>query len=191
MVKKQNALLEAKRKCTIKQQLFSEYYAECLNGTQAAQLARYKGNDAALAVVGSQNIRKSNVRAYIDELLAAKKLSLPEVLARISDHATGSMADFLETGDLEGFNTINLRKAREAGKLHLLKSVKISRTLQGGSIAIELYSASSAHDKLMKHYGQYQERVDLTSGGEPFDIEAWDKTRAKRKADVEAIDDEN
>lgn len=178
--RRKTALLEARRKCTDKQRLFSEYYAECLNGTQSARLAGYKGSDTTLAVVASENLRKPNVRDYIDELLKVRKLSAPEVMARISEHATGNMEYFLETDDLEGLNTINLAKARRAGKLHLLKSVKVTKSLQGGSVSIELYSAQAALDKLAKVHGLYQERVDLTSGGEPFDIDGWKRDRTQR-----------
>lgn len=181
-----------KRKLTGKQDLFTEYYAEELNGTKAARLAGYKGNDNALAVMGNKLLRNTKVRDKIEELLDAKKLSPGEVLARISDQAKGSMEYFLEVGKLEGINTINLEQARRADKLHLLKSVKVTKSAQGNSsVSIELYSSQSALDKLAKVHGLYQERVDLTTGGQSFDLEAWGKTRAKRKADVEAMDDEN
>ncbi len=179
-----------KRRLTGKQDLFTEYYAEELNGTKAARLAGYKGNDNALAVMGNKLLRNTKVRDKIEVLLEARKLSAGEVLARISDHAKGSMEDFLEAGELEGVNTINLAQARAAGKLHLLKSVKVVKGAKGvSSVSIELYSSAAAHDKLAKVHGLYQERVDLTTGGQPFDLDAWDKTRAKRKADVEAMDD--
>lgn len=179
-----------KRKLTDKQKLFAEYYAETLNATQAARLAKYRGSDETLWSTGSDNIRKPKVRAYIDELLDAKKLSPEEVIFRLSEHAKIDMADYLEVGELEGFNTIDLAKARKAGKLRFIKSVRVTKSLNGGSVSIDLYDAQAALDKLAKYHGLYQERVDLTTGGEPFDLEAWDKTRAKRKADVEAMDDE-
>ncbi len=185
MAKRKRTTAKPKKtpKLTAKQKMFAEFYAECLNGTQAARSAGYKGNGVVLASMAYENLRKPQIRSYVDQLLSTKSLSPAEVKARISDHATGSMEDFLEVGDLEGFNTINLAKAREAGKLHLLKSVKISKTLQGGSISIELYSADSALDKLAKVHGLYQERLDLTSGGKPFDVSRLSDEQLRRLAD--------
>lgn len=180
----------AKRKLTVKQKLFAEYYAECLNGTQAARLAGYKGNDNAMGVMANKLLRNAKVRAVVDDLLKARHLSPDEVVYRLSEHARADMTDFLETGDLEGFNTIDLAKARRAGKLKLIKSVRVTKSLNGGSVAIDLYDSQAALDKLMKYHGLYKENLDLTTGGEPFDREAWGKTRAQRITDVEAIDDE-
>jgi phage terminase small subunit len=136
---------------TVKQRLFAEYYAECLNGTQSARLAGYKGDDDQLAVTGWQNLRKPKVRAYVDQLLEARKLSAFEVMARISEQATATLEDFIEAGDLEGINTINLQQAKGRGKLHLLKEIKITHGKNGG-ISIKLHDAQAALTLLAKHY---------------------------------------
>ena len=61
--------------------------------------------------------------------------------------------------------SFDLAAMRDAGKLHLVKSVK--RDKEGG-IAVELHSAEHADDVLAKHLGLLTEKVDLTSGGEPL-----------------------
>lgn len=54
---------------------------------------------------------------------------------------------------------------RDAGKLHLLKSVK---RLADGGYSVELHDAAHADDVLAKHAGLLTERVDITTGGEPL-----------------------
>ncbi len=182
--RKRTTAANAEPKLTVKQKMFAGFFAQCLNGTQSAREAGYRGNDATLAAVASENLRKPKVKAYVDKLLEARALSKGEVLARISEQAAGDMSDFLEVGELEGVNTINLAQARDAGKLHLLKSVKVSKGAQGAtSISVELYSAQNALDKLMKYYGLYQERLDLTSGGKPFDVSRLSDEQLRRLAD--------
>lgn len=146
-------MTKRKPKLTDKQKLFAEYYAECLNGTQAARLAGYKGNDNALAVMATKLLRNAKVKIYIDELLAERKLSALEVLARISEQATATLEDFVDTGELEGMNTINLAKARKAGKLHLLKEVKVTHGKYSSSLAIKLHDQQNALALLAKHHG--------------------------------------
>ncbi|MBI9090727.1 MAG: terminase small subunit [Desulfobacterium sp.] len=51
------------KKLTAKQQRFVDCYDG--NATEAARQAGYKGNDATLAVVGAENLRKPNVIAEI------------------------------------------------------------------------------------------------------------------------------
>lgn len=61
------------RKLTEKQRRWVEFYmgeAEG-NATEAARLAKYKGNDVTLAQVGAENLRKPHVQAAIAERVAA------------------------------------------------------------------------------------------------------------------------
>lgn len=54
---------------TAKQQRFIDEYVVCLNGTEAARRAKYDGDDATLAVIASQNLRKLNISTAINEKL--------------------------------------------------------------------------------------------------------------------------
>lgn len=56
-----------------KQKLFGDWYTSAevnCNGTEAARRAGYKGSDATLAAIASENLKKPNVRRYIDQRLA-------------------------------------------------------------------------------------------------------------------------
>ena len=49
---------------TAKQKLFAEAYVACLNATEAARRAGYKGSDNTLAVTGHDNLRKPKFQHY-------------------------------------------------------------------------------------------------------------------------------
>ncbi len=59
----------------------------------------------------------------------------------------------------------DLAKMRDAGKLHLVKSVTKNND---GSQKVELHDAAKADELLGKHLGLFTERLDLTTGGEPL-----------------------
>ena len=76
---------------TDKQQLFVEHYLACWNATKAARLAGY--SDATAGVIGSENLKKPNIQAYITERLASAAMGANEVLARLTVHARADIAD--------------------------------------------------------------------------------------------------
>lgn len=61
--------------------------------------------------------------------------------------------------------SFDLARMRDAGKLHLIKSVK---RLADGGFSVEMHSAEKADELLGKHLGLFTERLDLTTGGEPL-----------------------
>lgn len=163
-------------KLTDKQRIFIEAYLTCWNATEAARQAGYAGNDATLAVVGSENLRKPQIQGAIQERLKEKAMGADEVLARLADEARGSMADFMTIHesplvkpggipikDHEGkpiiryFPELDLKKAEERGKLHLIK--KLTYTAHGPSI--ELYDAQAAKQLLGKHHGLFKENDNI------------------------------
>ena len=80
-----------KRPLTAKQSSFVHWYCSAavnMNGTEAARRAGYKGNDKTLAVVGSENLAKPNVRKAIDQLLekalSGADVTVEAVLRRVS-----------------------------------------------------------------------------------------------------------
>ncbi|MAQ92616.1 MAG: hypothetical protein CMM84_03670 [Rhodothermaceae bacterium] len=59
--------------------------------------------------------------------------------------------------------SFDLDAMREAGKLHLIKSVK---RLSDGGYSVELHDAAKADELLAKHLGLLTDRLDVTSAGE-------------------------
>lgn len=137
---------------TDKQVLFIGHYLACLNATEAARRAGYQGNAVTLASVGHENLRKPQIRAVIDARMAELVMPADEVLFRLTEQASGSMADFLS---VKGRGVaLDLKRALLADKLHLVK--KYSKTKQG--VSIELYDAHAAQALLGKHHGLFVER---------------------------------
>lgn len=60
---------------TPKQKAFADYYIETGNKTEAARKAKYKGDDATLATVGWENLRKPEISAYIAERMGKQEKS--------------------------------------------------------------------------------------------------------------------
>lgn len=115
------------QKLNPQQKLFADYYlGEALfNGTQAARMAKYGGDDNALASAASRMLRNVKVSAYIDEKLSTYGMSANEVIARIAEIARGKVDDVLD-----GNGHFNLETARTRNKTHLLKKLKTKRTLK-------------------------------------------------------------
>lgn len=162
------------------QDAFINHYVIEKNGTKAARLAGYKGNDATLAVVAYENLRKPHIRAEIDRRFRELAMGADEVLARLGDIARIDMSEFVTIK--HGIPFLDLEKAETASKLHLLK--KFKTTKQG--IEIELYDAQAALETIGKHLGLFntikiddwrsQAIADIRAGNIPFEAlaEAFD-----------------
>lgn len=126
---------------TDKQRAFIEHYLTCWNASEAARRAGYR-NRANTA--GAQLMSNNVIRAAIENRLAQAAMGANEVLVRLTDIASNSLADCLT---LKGQSwTVDLPKAQRLGKLHLIKSVKSTRY----GPEVELYSAADALVQLGK-----------------------------------------
>jgi phage terminase small subunit len=140
---------------TNKQRMFVEAYLECFNATEAARRAGYQGNDATLGAVGYENLRKPQIAVKIRERLQESAMSADEVMQRLAEQARGDVGDFIAI-DEKGDFVIDWTAAR--GKTHLIRSLK--HTSHG--IAVELYDAQSALDKLARTHSLYADNVKHT-----------------------------
>ena len=108
---------------TTKQKLFADFYVGEARfiATKAALLAGY--SEASARTLGSENLKKPAIRAYIDQRLTELTLGASEVLARLTEIANGSIEPFL---DEEG--NFDYKAAKKAGVLPLLKKLKRRKT---------------------------------------------------------------
>lgn len=106
---------------TDKQAAFVEQYLQTFNATEAARRAGYSVDSAR--AIGWENLTKPYIREVIDTRLAEMGMGANEVLARLAEHARGSLDDFL---DKDG--ELNLVAARESGKMHLVREWKRTTT---------------------------------------------------------------
>lgn len=97
----------AGRGLTSKQLKFIELYGG--NGTEAARLAGYAGDDATLATVAYENMRKPEIRAAIKrrgraelEPLIATRKARQKFWAKVMMNADTRMADRLKASELLG-----------------------------------------------------------------------------------------
>lgn len=139
---------------TDKQQLFVQHYVACLNGAEAARRAGYA--PASARQIASENLSKPDIRAAVDAALAEAAMPAGEVLARLTDHARGSMDDFLSVSG-RGVR-LDLKRAKELGVLHLVK--KYSKTDRG--VSVELYDRHAALELLGKHHRLFTDNINLT-----------------------------
>lgn len=158
---------------TAKQRRFVHHFLACLNATEAARRAEYADPNRNASRLTVNN----GIRAAIDAGMALGAMPAPEVIYRLSDHAAATADDFLTVHasplhDLTGkpildrdgqeivryFPSLDLEKARQRGKLHLIKSVRY--TAHGP--AVELYDAQAALALLGKHHGLFVEKIDIS-----------------------------
>jgi hypothetical protein len=137
---------------TNKRRVFIEEYLKCWNATEAARLAGYKNPNK----MGPRLVKVGIVQDSIQRRLDEKAMGANEVIARLGDHARGSMEFFIDPGVPGGM--LDLEKAARLGLLHLIKSV--SWTRQG--VKIELYDAQSALVHLGRHHGVFTDRVEYS-----------------------------
>lgn len=126
---------------TDQQRVFVEEYLTCWNASEAVRRAKYRSKPN---VQGARLLANASIRAAIENRLAQAAMGANEVLARLTDIASNSLADCLT---LKGKAWIvDLPKAQRLGKLHLIKSVKATRY----GPEVELYSAADALVQLGK-----------------------------------------
>lgn len=136
---------------TDKQQAFIyAYLSNGFNATRAAIDAGYSEKTARSQ--GQRLLTNVDIARSVRDGMSALAMPAYEVLARIAEQARSTMEDFLDdAGD------IDLKRARERGKLHLVKTRAVTKEGE----RIELYSAQSALELLAKHHALLTENVNL------------------------------
>lgn len=161
-----------------------EFYLQEWNGTKAARLAGYKGNDNVLAVTAHRLLRKPNVREAIEERLSTLVMTTDEVLWRLGEQARADLSHFFSINKATGEAFIDLNKAKEAGKTHLIKRLKYDAK---GNLEIQLYDQQAALVHIGRHLGMFEETAPSVNIN--FNLEEWAQTRANRKEQVEEMPD--
>lgn len=162
---------------TFKQRLFVEHYLGDAkgNGTKAAQMAGYGAPNVA-AVAASRLLRNAKIAALVENRVTGAAMSANEVLARLSEHASGDLTDF-GTVNADGSFSLDLRRAKRTGRTRLLKKLKVttktttvsrvkgqSTTEVETKVEVELHNPQFALDKLGQYHGLYAAKEN---GGQP------------------------
>lgn len=146
---------------TGKQRKFAIEYVRCLNATEAARRAGYAGNDVTLGAVGYENLRKPQIKAFIDEEFSRDIMSAHEVLYNLTMIARGDIDDVVDSK-----GNLSLLRAQQRGKTGLIKSVKSRAITTDDSDIVEMevsvYDKLKALDMLAKYHDLIN-RVRITS----------------------------
>lgn len=145
---------------THKQQAFIDAYLSCgFNASEAARRAGYRGK---ANVTGARLLANVSISAEIKRRVKERAMSADEVLARLAEQARGTIEDFLTA---QGH--LSLQKARQAGKMHLLKRLRRRRD----GWALELYSAQAALIVIGKAHKLFTRWIEITGeNGQPIHV---------------------
>lgn len=157
------------KKLTAKQQRFVEEYLIDLNATQAAIRAGYSVESAA--DIGSENLRKPNIRACVDKALAERSkrtgVSADRVVMELA------RLGFVNPGKLINFDEATVRKDAAEDDLAAVASVKVKTIpTEDGDIVereVKLYDKNKSLELLGKHLGMFSDKLKL-EGAVPVTI---------------------
>jgi nucleotide-binding universal stress UspA family protein len=143
---------------TAKQEKFVEnYLSNGGNATDAARLAGYSGTDNTLAVVGSDNLRKTKIEARVTQRMIDAKIHTDEVIGTLASQMRGDIADVLPDNEI-------IKRARERGVSHLIKKLTVKRYYpkNGDTVettTVEMYSSQEAARTLCAVFGGNRENA--------------------------------
>lgn len=142
---------------SISQAIFvEEYLANGFNAAKAAQAAKYSAfKRDGYAKIGTSVLRNKKVKALVARRIAERAMTANEVIDRIREVADGSIADMINDS---GY--VDLQRARDRKKLHLIKEINID---EDGGAKIKLRDQDKALDSLARSLGVFEKdnRVNL------------------------------
>jgi phage terminase small subunit len=134
------------------------------NATEAARIARYEGNDNTLRAIGSENLTKPSIIAFLTHLRAnteanfiGKIMSPFQVKAGITHFANADIAEVFEPD-----GTFDLQSAKRRGVSRWIKTLKLDKDT-GRVVSVELHNAHAAHVDMGKMQGLFPNKVEVSS----------------------------
>ena len=149
---------------TNKQNIFIEYYlgVSRFNATDAARRAGY----ACPKEEGYRLKRRSDIAALLSERITELCMGADEVLARLAEHARGSLGSFLSEVNGELWPDLTTDEARQ--NLHLLKKIKPKKRVGGPAddqwteteIELELHDPQAALVHIGRHHKLFTDKME-------------------------------
>jgi hypothetical protein len=163
---------------TISQAIFvEEYLANGFNATEAAKAAKYSAfNRGGYSSIGASVLKGKKVKALIARRIAERAIAANEVIDRYREVADGTVEHFLADGD--GY--IDLKKARDRGKLHLLKEVKFD----DGDVTIKLRDQDKALDQIARSLGVFEKDNNVSLPAEVVALLGLSPQEIQARADA-------
>lgn len=148
----------AGKRFTDKQEAFVNAYLRHFNATRAAIEAGYSEHTAGQ--IGAENLKKPEIASRVRARFEADAMSSTEVLYHLAQIARG---DFDDISDSSG--TLDMDKARKAGKTNLIKRVKTKAIVTEDSdiseTEVEAYDRLRALELIGKHLKMWTDKVQV------------------------------
>lgn len=156
---------------TDKQRRFVEEYTgpANFNASEAARRAGYSEKTAGQ--IGYQLLQKPSIEEAVEDRLDRLAMTADEALKRLADWARGDIGQLIEVKE-DGRWSLDLEKAREQGKLHLIKELSYDRD---GRPKVKMYDAKDAVKQIARAHGLFVDRTEIT-GRDGGPIESVDRT---------------
>jgi phage terminase small subunit len=144
-------------------QTFADAYLRTFNATKAAKEAGYSEKTAYSQ--GSRLLKDVEIQAYVRTRMEEHAMSSTEVLYHLAQIARGDMDDIVDSK-----GTIDIYKAREAGRTNLIKRIKTKSITtadkdgEGSDIfesETEAYDRMKALELIAKHLGMFTEKIQI------------------------------
>lgn len=143
---------------TKKQKLFVEEYLIDLNATQAAIRAGYSPETAGS--IGSENLKKPEIRARIDKAMAERSkrtgISQDRVLLELAKIGFANIKDVVDPKTAEV-----LPDAKEED-LACIQSIKVKPGEFGTEREVKMYDKKGALVDLGRHLGMFKDKVEVS-----------------------------
>lgn len=149
-----------KERLSQKQLAFCREYVKDFNGAQSAKRAGYAGHGDTLAVTASRLLRSDKVKNEIADLLHSKCMQVDEALMRLAEQARGIQSRYIGSD-----GKLDLARLVQGDCAHLVKKLKYKNS---ELVDIEFYDSQAALNLILRAQGAYQDKVDLTSAGQPL-----------------------
>jgi len=150
---------------TEKQKRFCEEYLVDLNATQAAIRAGY--SPAAASDIGSENLRKPQIRARIDAALAEQSKRTGVTADRVVREL--AKVAFVNAQDVVNFNSATVKSGAARDDTAAISSVKVKTipTADGDGVEREIKMADKikALELLGRRLGLFTDNVNLSGEG--------------------------
>lgn len=137
---------------TFRRRKFVEEYVRTWNGAEAARRAGYSTNRAG--ATASRLLAQEEIKAAIQERIAAVAMSADEVLIRLAEQARSVQAQYLQPD-----GSVDLEALLADGYGHLVKGTKWDRD---GNLIVEFYDAQNALQLLGKHLRLFTEQIEYS-----------------------------
>lgn len=143
---------------TKKQKLFCKEYLVDLNATQAAIRAGYSPDSAA--DIGSENLRKPDIKSAIDKAIAERSrrtgINQDRVLLELARIGFAKLTDIVDP------STGKIRDDATEDDLACIQSIKIKPNEWGTEREVKLCDKKSALIEIGKHLGMFKTNVEIS-----------------------------